>query len=305
MSSKQRKSQAQPQWYICLFRKRPRDAEKCWDEEIAPGLSPFQKQHLAETLFGYIWSELGPKAALNQLMKGQDLLHLAQFRFEQGCYMWTQKQWDVALTELTKSLEIQQTLGEWCHKEMQVQILYALGIVYMGMNQYEKALTEFRHAWRVGWLDLGPTNILTQSAEYMIDKVLAKQKYGTLEQKQEVSLLRQAIVHEKKGDCHRKDREYEMALAEYHQSLLGYHKLQEQPHQAAEIEQAALHGKMASIMELQDKTAAATSEWIITLSLYQAALGNHHPKTVHAMNQVISNHTRSIGTKKPTECQAK
>lgn len=178
--------QGQQQWYKNLFWQRPQDAEAHWDKAISPKLSKDQKVLLAEQFFGYIWSQYGPKEALIQTaMDTTQQLRLAEARFDKGCYLWSQQLFESALVEIQKSKEIQMSLGSWCSKDMEFQVHYATGMIYFGLEEYDKALCEFRQAWRISGLK-DHSQEDTKSSQHMIGIVLSKQRWGIMEIHREV-----------------------------------------------------------------------------------------------------------------------
>jgi tetratricopeptide (TPR) repeat protein len=281
-------------WYSNIFGQRPQQhAEAHWDKFVSPNLSKDQKVLLAEQLFGYVWRQHGSTEALNQIMDTTQQLQLAEARFNKGCHLWGQQLFESALMEIQKSKDIQMSQGSWCNQEMEVQLHYATGMNFVGLQQYDKALAEFRQAWRVSGLELGSKHILTRASQHMIESVLSKQRCGIMEIHHELIIIQQAIVHEKEGDFLQQcgDMDLDVAIYEYQQSLLEYQRHQEQPQvQDATAERAAILCKIASVLERQDKRGSAETEWATALSLYQSALGSQHPKTIETMTRLTRNH---------------
>lgn len=272
---------------------QPRDAEAYWEGLVAPNLSDDQKILLAEQLFCYVWTNFGMKLAVDQVASTAQQLQLAQARFDQGCNLCSQQLFDSALVEIEKSRQIQEAHGVWCHEEMEIQLHYAKGTVLQGLREYGKSLSEFRQAWRISSLKLGSGHVLTRASQYMIESVLTRHRCDLLEVHHSVTILRQAIIHEREGDFFHTAGDFDLAIYEYRQSLLEYQRHQDEPqvgHTA--FEQAEIRCKLARVLEQHAKQNLAQVEWAISLSLYQSTLGSRHPKTVETMTGLVRNHTQ-------------
>ncbi len=288
---KKRQGLQKQQWYLSRLQ-QPRDAEAYWDQTISPDLSKDQKILLAEELFCYIWKHHGSDEAIDQVASAAQQLQLAQARFDKGCTLCSHQNFESALVEIEKSRRIQESYGVWCQEETEIQLHYATGAVLMGLREYDKALSEFRQAWRIGGLKLGPSHILTRSSQQMIEDILCKDRCGLLEIHHNMAILRQAITHEKEGDFFRVAGDFDLAINEYRQSILEYQRHQDEPHVATTaVEQAEIRSKIARILEEQAKRRLAEMEWASSLSLYQSALGSCHPKTIESMTGLIRNHS--------------
>lgn len=247
---------------------------------------------LAEQLFGYIWSQHGSKTALHQVLDAKQHLELAQFRFDKGCELWSRGDLESALDDIEKSRAIQLAQGSWCSPEMEVQLHYALGMIRLGQGDCSKALAEFRQAWRISGITLETGHLLTESSQQMIENVLSKQGYRIMEIHHELNVLRQAIVHEKRGDYQREMEDFDLALYEYRQSILEYQRHQDQPQvDNAVVEQAAIRCKIASTLESKGSRRLAETEWATALSLYASCIGSRHPTTIETMTHLTRNHS--------------
>ena len=271
---------------------QPRDAEVYWERTIAPNLSDDQKMLLAEQLFCYIWTNLGMKVAVDQLATTAQQLQLAQARFDRGCNLCSHQLFESALIEIERSKQIQAANGVWCHEEMEMQLHYAKGTILQGLREYGQALSEFRQAWRISCLKCGSSHVITMASQYMIENVLTRHRCDLLEIHENMTILRQAIVHEKEGDFLHAAGDFDLAIYEYRQSLLEYQRYQDEPqvgHTA--FEQAEIRCKIARVLEQHAKPNLAQTEWATSLSLYQSTLGGRHAKTIETMAGLVRNHT--------------
>lgn len=272
---------------------QPRDAEEYWEQTIAPNLSDDQKLILAEQLFCYIWTNLGMNVAVDQVASTAQQLQLAQARFDKGCVLCNHQLFDLALIEIEKSRQIQEANRAWCHEEMEIQLYYAKGTILQGLREYGKALSEFRQAWRISSLKFGSGHIVTQASQYMIEGVLTRHRYDVMEIHHNMTILRQAIIHEKEGDFFHIAGDFDLAIYEYRQSLLEYQRHQDEPQVGqTSFEQAEIRCKIARVLEQQHaKESLAQTEWATSLSLYQSTLGSRHAKTIETMTSLVRNHT--------------
>lgn len=277
-------------WYLGLIH-QTQDAEVYWDQKISPNLSDDQKILFAEQLFCYVWSRIGSVEAIHQVVTPSQQLQLAKARFDKGCQLCNLQFFESALLEIEKSKLIQESYGVWCHEDMEIKVHYAKGVIMLGLGNYSKALAEFRRAWRISGLKLGPSHILTKSSILMVENVLSKQGCNQLEIHQNIIVLRQAILHEKEGDFFHVAGDLDLAIFEYRQSILEYQRHHDEPRvENTAIEQADIHSKIAKILELQGKQSLAEVEWAVSLSLFQSSLGSRHPKTIEAIAGYIRNH---------------
>ena len=283
--------QPKKEWYLSVL-EQPRDAEEYWEKTIAPNLSEDQKILLAEQLFCHLWTNHGTTVAVDQVASTAQQLQLAQARFDKGCHLCKHQLFDLALIEIEKSRQIQEANGVWCHEEMEIQLHYAKGTILQGLREYGQALSEFRQAWRISCLKLGPSNVLTKASQYMIENVLTRHRCDMLEIHHNMTILRQAIIHEKEGDFFQAAGDFDLAIYEYRQSLLEYQRHQDEPQVGnTAFEQAELRCKIARVLEQHVKPNLAQIEWATSLSLYQSTLGSRHAKTIEAMTGLVRNHT--------------
>jgi tetratricopeptide (TPR) repeat protein len=283
--------QPKKEWYLSIL-DQPQDAEAYWERKIAPNLSDDQKLLLAEQLFCYVWTNLGRNVAMDQVASPAQQLQLAQARFDKGCSLCKYQLFESALMEIEKSRQIQEANGAWCHEEMEIQWHYAKGTILQGLREYDKALSEFRQAWRISCLKLGCSHMLSQASQFMIETVLRRYHCDLLEIHNTITILRQAIVHEKEGDFFQVAGDFDLAIYEYRQSLFEYQRYQDEPEGGHTLlEQAEIRCKMAKTLELHGKHSLAQIEWATALSLYQSFLGNRHAKTIETMSGLVRNHT--------------
>lgn len=263
---------------------RPQDAERYWEKWIGPKLSKDQKVLLAEHLFAFVWqtAEGGPNVAPSEILNTKQQVQLARVRFDRGCHLWNQQQYQSALFELRKSLAIQEAYG-WVDKEMEVQLHYALGMVHIGLRDWPQALDAFRHSWRLSGLHLGTTHRLTKSSQHMFGTVLSHMGFSIIEVDCHLNIIQHGILHEQEGDFHHSLGDLEMGLQEYHRSL---------PEEQITLTQAAIRCKVATLLEEKGDCIDAGDEWATALTIYQSLLGSHHPITIQTMQKLTANHAQ-------------
>jgi len=229
-----------------------------------------------------------------EVLDSKQQLALAQARFDDGCHLWSQNMFEDALIDIEKSREIQLAQRSWCCPEMETQLYYATGTIYLGLENYSKALAGFRQAWRISSLTLGMNHVLTKSSQHRIGNVLSKQGCGLMEIHPKLSILRQAMLHEKQGDelCTTGTHEFDVIIFKYRQSILEYQRHQDEAQVVDTVlEQAEIHSKIVLALHRQNTRGFAGREWATALAMYQSTLGSQHPTTMKMMSTLIRKHT--------------
>jgi tetratricopeptide (TPR) repeat protein len=267
-------------------------AKSYWEQKVDPSnLDSGQVARLAESLFQLVWKKLGQDAAIRparQVRFPNEQLEEFQSKFYLGCNLWAEGKHELALQELQESLAIHEGVvavinAEGKVSEDRVRLLYAIGIVYTSLSEYEKACDVFRRAFRLCSLYMSKKHILTRSSKYMLGVVFQHQGKASEEVESHLAYFAKSIEQEKRGDAMHYIGDFGAALVEYRKAFKG----------ESTVLRADLLCKVATVRAEVGAWNHSRNDLAKALAMYTRYLGRDHPDTVKTLDRFANAHAQA------------
>jgi tetratricopeptide (TPR) repeat protein len=143
-------------------------------------------------------------------------LETAQKHYELGKDLsWNKGDFDTALGELRKSLQIRESVWGLFHDETS-KAYYEIGRALFAKKQYSESLVSYRRCLRIRVTLFGKFNTETKNADHCVRLVVqAKGLYSGREINEAIDAIYSSISHEINGDTYRKAGRNAEAQLEY------------------------------------------------------------------------------------------
>jgi tetratricopeptide (TPR) repeat protein len=143
-------------------------------------------------------------------------LQTAQKHYDVGKDLsWNKGEFETALTELKKSLQIRESIWGMYHEETS-KSYYEIGRVLFAQKEYTESLVSYRKCLRIRVSLYGKFNTETKNADHCVRLVVqAKGLYSGREINEAIDAIYNSINHEISGDTFRKAGRNAEAQLEY------------------------------------------------------------------------------------------
>ena len=212
-------------------------------------------------------------------------LELAKGYFFNGVEYWSNTEYDLAMEEFEKVMEIREDfVGK--NDESTAKALLWVGSIHWHRQEYEKAMDHFCRCFRVRME-------LTGSKQYCgivtdwIDKVLEMQKVE--DQDLYWRKFMSCIEHERRGDKLLREQRYDFAVEEYRTALQFEFRrrgLSWNTPSRPLVDAADLYFKIGQAYFEQQQYPRAMLEFRQALSIYIAKFGRHQRYTVETYEKI-------------------